>query len=171
MKQMMMAIVLVMVWIGISGCSESNIGDLKISAEDKEIKSSLLSNPTSEPSSNSEESEFKFAFEQEASKNIQYLKVGETVTLDFGDNEPDTISLKDSVLNKSGDYQFSSRETLKVSLKIEDGKYNFRINKHMASALSSFYEENKKDYRGFSLTAAWGEEEYRYAFVLQTDAY
>ncbi len=75
MKQMMMAIILVMVWIGISGCSESNIGDLKISAEDKEIKSSLLSNPTSEPSSNSEESEFKFAFEQEASKNIQYLKV------------------------------------------------------------------------------------------------
>lgn len=171
MKQTLISILLVMVWLGISGCAESNIGVLKVRSGENEIKTSLLSTPKSESSTNSEESEFRFAFEQEASNNIQYLKVGETITLDFGDSQPDTISIKDSVLNKSGDYQYPSKLSIEVPLTKENGKYNFKINKHMTSLLSSFFEENKKDYRGFSITATWGEEEFRYAFVVQTDAF
>lgn len=174
-EKMMLSILLIVSLIGISGCAESNIGDLKISAGDQEIKSTTLSNTKlanakSDLSSNAEASGFEFAFEQDAVKNIQYLKNGEIITLDFGDSEPDNVSLEDSVLNKSGAYQFSSRETLEVPITKEDGKYSFTIEKHMASSLSSFYEENKKDYRGFSITASWGEKEYRYAFVIQADA-
>ncbi|MEK4104169.1 MULTISPECIES: hypothetical protein [Paenibacillus] len=170
MKKMMLSILLIVSLIGISGCAESNIGDLKISAGDQEIKSTTLSNTKSDSSSNAEASGFEFSFEQDAVKNIQYLKNGEIITLDFGDSEPDNVSLEDSVLNKSGAYQFSSRETLEVPITKKDGKYSFTIEKHMASSLSSFYEENKKDYRGFSITASWGEKEYRYAFVIQADA-
>lgn len=161
--------------VGISGCAEGTTGDLKVSAGEHKIKSIRLNNPknesfsTSESSPNSEKSEFGFAFKQEASMDIQYLKVGDVVTLNFGHNKPDTISLKDSVLNQNGDVKYSYRETLEVPLRKEHGKYKFTINKHIASYLDSSHIENKKVYRGFSLTATWGEEEYRYAFVVKTD--
>lgn len=171
MKQMLMIILLMISLIGVSGCAESNIGDLKIRAGKEEIKSTTFSNSKSDSSANTAESEFEFAFEQNAVKDIKYLKKGEIITLDFGNSEPDTISVKDSVLNKSGAYQFSYRETIEVPLSKEEGKYSFTVDKHWASALSSFYEENKKDYRGFSITASWGQKEYSYAFVIQADAY
>lgn len=62
---------------------------------------------------------------------------------------------------------YSNREIINIPVELKGDKCSFEIKKHFASALSSFYVENKIDIRGFRINASWGENECEYAFIIR----
>lgn len=112
---------------------------------------------------------FKFAFRQSA-KSIKYLKPGQKVTLSFANHPPDTIAMKNSVLNSNGEIRYNERVTMDVPLSKNNKEYYFIVQTHMASALSSYYEKNQKDFIGYAATMTWGKIAYVAVFVIKTDA-
>ncbi len=114
---------------------------------------------------------FKYAFEVEKLDDIKYVDIGEKVHIDFGNNPPDKFVIKDHLLNNEGMLMYSSKEILDIPVSGDNHKDYFVVNKHFASALSSYYEKNKKDYRGIAIIATKGETEIVYKFVIKTDAF
>lgn len=147
------------------------IPDMSVMIGKEKIKCSTLKN-TIKNSLNDKQDLFKFAFKKNDLKNIKYIKIGSNVILDFGDNPPDKISIKDVLLNSSGEYMYAEhvdKLTTEIPFMKENGKYSFTIGVNIASQFSSYYEENETIFRGYLITAYWDKREYQYAFVIKTN--
>lgn len=112
---------------------------------------------------------FTFAFRSGADYKVEYVPVGETVTLDFGSRGPSSVVVSDILLDPSGVPMYSDKEVVDTPLASKDATYSFLLERHPASDLSSRYSEDAKAYRGFAITAHWGEEAHDYFFVIMTD--
>lgn len=102
---------------------------------------------------------------------IPYIELGSKATISFINNPPREFSISDIIIDENGRQRYTSKEIMNIPIKLKDGKGSFKIKKHMASGLSSYYVEGKTDIRGFRLTAAWGENECEYAFIIRTDSF
>lgn len=111
---------------------------------------------------------FEFAFVGEAFNDIRYVEIGEKVYLDFGDNPPDEFIVKDYLLDSKGKIMYTEKEVMDIPINGENEKYYFVVNKHIASALSSYYEKNKKEYRGINIITTEKGIEKSYLFVIKT---
>ena len=116
---------------------------------------------------------FEDKFEKGNDDNIEYIDIGKKVVLDFGDRIPEKVVVYDHLLNSEGKIMYTEKEISEVTVTEENNKYYFEVPYNMASLLSSYYEENKKDFRGFKVIASWswGDTEELYAFVIKSDAY
>lgn len=112
---------------------------------------------------------FKIAFGQ-PSKNIKYIKPGRKITINFANNPPDKISMKNSVLNSNGEIMYTERETMDVPLSKANNEYYFNVQTHMASLYNCSYDTNRKDFIGYVAEMTWGEISYVSVFVIKTDA-
>ncbi|MBZ9686689.1 hypothetical protein G9F72_010170 [Clostridium estertheticum] len=170
-KKVFIIMLLTMIFIGIFGCVKNDkIPSIRVTIDKEKINCITLKD-TANGSSNYKNDIFKFAFEENASVDIKYIKIGSVVILDFGDNPPNKISIKDSLLNANGEHLNPDKLTVEVPYTVENGKYSFTVQKNMASLLSSFYEENKTDFRGYMITSYWDKSEYEHAFVIKADSY
>ncbi|MNI08285.1 hypothetical protein D3C73_613150 [compost metagenome] len=102
---------------------------------------------------------------------IPYVKIGEVVTINFGDIPADNYVLYDYVLNEDGTIKYSSLATETVSIQVSNNVGTFKLNENLSSKFSS----NSKDYepgnllRGFLLITTSGDKQVEYAFVIKSD--
>jgi hypothetical protein len=101
-------------------------------------------------------------------KDIPAFEIGSIVDITFESNPPDEFTVSDILIDEKGRQIYTYKEIIDIPVKLNNGKCSFKIEKHPASLLSSQYEPNKKDIRGFRMIASWGENECEYAFVIKT---
>ncbi len=99
---------------------------------------------------------------------IPVFENGSVAEIIFTNNPPDEFIVMDMLINEDGNQIYTDKEIKNIPFESNDGKYSFGIDYHFASSLSSFYEPEKTDIRGFRMIASWGEDECEYAFVIKT---
>jgi hypothetical protein len=117
------------------------------------------------------EDTFKTILKKDSKSEIPYIEIGNTETISFTKNPPMKFTIKDILIDENGNQSYSHKETINIPVEVKGGKVSFKINKHFASALSSYYVEGKTDIRGFRMIASWGENECEYAFIIRTDSF
>lgn len=92
------------------------------------------------------------------------------VALDFGKCIPDSIQVKDAMLEENGKIRYGSKLVMDREVEIMDNsRIRFGLTQHMAYYLSSYSGDYEKDwYRIFHVICTWGEKEAVYTFVLNT---
>jgi hypothetical protein len=143
--------------------------EIAITIGDKKIEYFVAKNEWDNAKYDREDT-FKSILKEVKEEEIPYINIGETVTINFRSNSPKEFIVYDILIAKNGNQIFTNLKE-NVAYKKNKGNYSFEIKKNMASVLSSYYEENKKDIRGFRMIAKWGQDECEYAFVIKTDAY
>lgn len=105
------------------------------------------------------------------SSDIPYFHLGDMISIQFKKNEPDEITVMESILTAGGDYKYSDRTEKKVVLNQEDKIYSFQLEPNTASYLSSDLSDydQGKSIRGFRIVCSWGANECEYGFILRTD--
>lgn len=101
-------------------------------------------------------------------KEIPDIEIGNVAEIIFKSNPPDEFTVSDILINKSGGQKYPEKLTNKIPVQLNQGKYSFEIGLNLASMLSSQYNPEKRDLRGFRMIASWGENECEYAFVINT---
>ncbi len=100
-----------------------------------------------------------------------YIEIGSTAEIAFHGTMPDHFTVTDILIDETGNRVYDKKVDSTVPVTAANQKYTFPITKNWASLLSSQYVDNKKDLRGYRMTASWGANECEYAFIIQTDAY
>jgi hypothetical protein len=116
------------------------------------------------------EDTFKTILKKVSISELPYIEIGNTVTISFKNNPPSKFNIMDILVDENGKQRDSNKEIVTIPVKLKDGKVSFKIEKHLASDLSSYYIEGKTDIRGFRMIATWGENECEYAFIIRTDS-
>lgn len=167
-KRVLISMLFIVTFIGVLGCVKNDkMPEVSLTVEGEKINYITVKHTANDSPNNI----FKLVFEKNDSAEIKYIKNCSVVFLDFGNNPPDKISIKDRLLWVNGDYLYPDKLTVEVPFTKENGKYSFIVQKNMASLLSSFYKENKTDFRGYNIITYWGENEYEHAFVIKADSY
>ncbi|OKP87766.1 hypothetical protein A3844_10190 [Paenibacillus helianthi] len=169
-KKILLNIFLLSMFITFSGCDDSHTGIVEIMGGKEKIEFKTLNNTEKGSSLNDTKKIFLFAFEGGNSKKIKFLKSGDEISLDFGSNPPDKLSISDGLINSNGDYLYTPKEIVEVPYVKKKGIYSFKLETHIASRLSSYYKKDKTVFRGFIIDAFWGNGEYKYAFVIESNA-
>src|ERR1035437_1515111 len=150
MKRQLIFILFIMFVIGMTGCvKEDKISGIKITIGKQDIKYITVNN-NENSSLNDKKDTFKYAFESNALKDIQYIKIGEKVTLDFENNIPDKIIIKDILLDSNGNYMYSGKLIADIPCIKQNNKYIFTVDINMASVLSSLMKHII--FRGYKIT-------------------
>lgn len=114
------------------------------------------------------EDTFQTILRKDSGIEIPYIEIGEIATIDFKDNIPTDLKIKDILIDANGEQIYNDEVIIDVPIVKQGGKYSFEIEQHMASYLSSSYEEGKPYFRGFRVIPTWGENECEYGFVIET---
>ena len=111
---------------------------------------------------------FKPIFDKNTSQVIKHIEIGEKVTLDFGGNPPDKISIKDILLKSNGDFLFDEKFTKEVPFTREKNKYYFTVEQNYSSGFVQT-QGQKTITRGYVIDSYWKNVKHSYAFVIETD--
>lgn len=169
-KKIIMNMLLGSLLVAFTGCDGSPKSSVTILGGKETIKYATLNSDQKDSLSDQKASPFSFAFAGENISDIQYLNIGEEISIDFESNPPDALSISDGLIDANGDYLYTSKEITDVPYVAKKGVYSFNLDTHIASALSSYYEKDKKEFRGFIINASWEKQEKKYAFVIQSNA-
>lgn len=118
------------------------------------------------------ENTFETIMKEESKIEIPYIKSGTIIEIKVKGRVPDTVELRDSVLNESGVIKYTTREDITIPFTFSNRKGAFMLEMNPAVFLSS----NSEDYlpgktiRGFRLTCSWGDNQCEYGFIIRTDA-
>ena len=115
---------------------------------------------------------FQTIMKEDSGTEILYVKLWETILIEFKENAPKKTKLYDKLLKPDGSNKYEDKITMKLPVKFVDGKSSFKLESQMASQLSSYSKdyEDGNTLRGFRLICTWGENECEYVFVIRTDA-
>ena len=139
MKRVFLLCLVFLSLTGITGCTAEKKNDtLTITSGNQNIKYS-----TYDESYLDNKDIFKPFFNQ--SEDIKYIKRGEKVELDFGSNQPDTITIYDALLSKNGDIMYGDKPLSSVQIQYikEKNNYTFTVNTNAAALLSSSLKYNQ----------------------------
>jgi hypothetical protein len=173
-KRVIKFICIVILSILAAGCEFQRVPqeppDLTVTIGDKEVQYVCAKNKWNGAVYDREDT-FKSILKKGSGNEIPFIEIGETAVIDFKKLPPDQFTIYDILVNEKGEQIYTDRERVKIPVELKHGRCTFKIEKNLASGLSSFYVENKKDIRGFRMLASWGNNECEYAFVIKTDAY
>ena len=168
MKKFIFLIVLIMVLtFFIAGCT-STVEEppaISVSIDNKEIEYVSAKNKWN-GSVYDREDTFVTILKEE--KDIPIFINGSIAEITFKSNPPDEFKIMDILIDEKGRQIYTDKEIINIPVELNNGKCSFEIEKHLASFLSSYYEPEKKDIRGFRMIASWGENECEYAFIIKT---
>jgi hypothetical protein len=102
------------------------------------------------------------------SKDIPYIDIGSTAKVVFKSNPPDELKIVDLLIDEEGKQIYTDKEIMEVPVSLNVDTYSFKIDKNMASMLSSKYEPDKMILRQFNMIASWGDNKCEYVFVIKT---
>lgn len=160
-------LILAAVFMGCSSKSIQEPPELSINIRDKEIEYISAKNKWNGYVYDREDSFVTLLMKQ---KDIPIFEHGSVVEIAFESNPPDKFTVADILVNENGHQIYTEKEIKYIPVELNDGKCSFIIEKHFASYLSSSYEPDKIDIRGFRMIASWGENECEYAFVIKTNS-
>lgn len=150
------------------GCSSNSMNEppeLEITINDKEVEYISALNKWDGNIYDREDTFITITKEQ---KDIPVFENGSIVEIAFKGNPPDKFTVSDILIHENGRQIYTDKEIKNIPVVLYGDKYSFKIEEHFASLLSSYFEPNKKDIRGFRMIASWGENECEYAFVIKT---
>jgi len=160
-------ILLTLFLVGCSSNSMKEPPELVIKIGDKEIEYISAKNKWNGSIYDREDTFVTILKEQE---DIPFFENSSIVEIAFKSNPPDKFTVSEILIDKNGRQIYTNKEIKNVPVELVGGKYVIEIEYHFASALSSYYEPNKQELRGFRMIASWGENECEYAFVIKTDS-
>lgn len=153
-----------------SACSSEEDSNASLIATHNETEVPIASRPTE--SNATEDTQLFQRILQESDRTIPYVKLGETIRLNFGDQAPQSFELSDYLLGEEGTLKY--RKAIRnIEMDIHDGIGDLVLDENGFAALSS----NSKDYepgatlRGFRMICNWKDHTQEYAFVIRTDAF
>lgn len=114
------------------------------------------------------EDTFKTIMKEGSGIEVPSVEIGNTVGISFKSNPPHKFTISDILIDEKGEQIYTDKEIKIIPVELKNNKCSFKIDEHFASALSSTYEENKVDIRGYRMIATWGNNECEYAFVIKT---
>ena len=94
------------------------------------------------------------------------------VTIPSNSAEPDTIVVKDILINEDGSPKYDEKAAVnELSATLEDNIITFSLDNHWASGLSSDSEDYKEGavWRCFEITCTWDENVCVYSFCVRTN--
>lgn len=151
------------------GCSSTgNVKEppeISISAGDKSLDYVVAKNKWDGSIYDREDTFISILKEQ---KEIPVFENNSVVEISFKSKLPDKFTVADILIDENGKQLYTDKEIKNVQAELKDGKYYFAIEPHFASSLSSYYDPEKKEIRGFRMTASWGGNECEYAFLIKT---
>ncbi|WP_058301229.1 hypothetical protein [Gorillibacterium timonense] len=157
---------LAIVFAIIGGCSKPEPKMEVTITSGKKVIGYQVQKTVSSEKNESRQDVFSFAFDP--SYTIEPIKTSETIVLDFGDNPPDRITGKDSLVGPDGHYLYDERTTTSIPFQEDGNRYTFEVQTHKWSGLSSLFK--KDDDRGIEVEATWKKTAYTYFFVIRTDS-
>ncbi len=92
------------------------------------------------------------------------------IVINFGDSIPDTIKVKDAMMQESGGIRYGSKQVMDREVEIlDDSRVQLALMQHMSYYLSSNSLDYEKNwYRLFHVVCTWGDKEAVYTFVINT---
>lgn len=166
-KLLFAVILMTLVLVGCSSNSMKEPPELVINIGDKVIEYISAKNKWNGSIYDREDTFVTILKEQ---KDIPVFENDSIVEISFKSNPPGKFTVSDILIDKNGQQIYTDKEIKNIPVELVDSKYVFEIENHFASALSSYYEPNKQELRGFRMIASWGENECEYAFVIKTDS-
>lgn len=166
-KIIFIALMLIFILI-LAGCSSNSMQEppqISIIIEGKEIEYASAKNKWDGSVYDREDTFVTILKEQ---KDIPIIENGSVAEITFKSNPPEKFIVMDILIDESGRQIYTDKLIKNIPVELINGKCSFKIEKNLASSLSSHYEPNKKDIRGFRMIASWGENESEYAFVIKT---
>lgn len=166
MKHLFMVILcmlLLALFIVLTGCSGKDEHSLSVRLDDKIIKSVRLDD-------DDRNDVFKSSFKSDNLDNSLFVEFGKKIYLDFGDSMPDRVVIQDIILNTDGEYMYNERASRVINCESDENGFYFVVDKNPASGFSSVLEEGGKDLRGFIVRASWDGDELIYGFVIKTES-
>lgn len=119
---------------------------------------------------NSYDREDTFVTILKGQKDIPVIDIGSIAEIYFEGEIPDEFTVTDIIIDENGRPIYTDKEIKNIPVVLHGDKYyTFEIQEHFASSLSSYYEQDKKDLRGFRMIASWGDNECEYAFVIKAN--
>lgn len=112
-----------------------------------------------------------FTAASDPASDIPYVKLREKIKLDFGSALPDRLTLKDRVIDDDGTFLYLDQLTTVLTPTVEEDCYVFLLDVNATSLLHAQMGSFRTQFRGFELTATWGDKEETFAFVVQTKAH
>ena len=155
----------------IAGCSSLSFiqepPELTISVGDKQLDYVAAKNKWN---GNIYDREDTFVSILKEQNEIPIFENGSIAEISFKSNPPDKFTISDILIDENGRQIYTDKEIKNIPVELNNGRCSFEIEYHFASSLSSYYEPNKKEIRGFRMIASWGENECEYAFIIKTFA-
>lgn len=111
---------------------------------------------------------FKNILKEGSEIEPQYIVFGEIATINFKNNPPDKFTISDILLDIQGDKKYLT-PIISLPIELKEGKCSFEIKKNIETELDSYWAPNMTYFRGFRMTASWGENQCEYAFIIKTD--
>jgi hypothetical protein len=172
MRKFMLSFICIVISIFSVGCSLSNSPneppEITITVGDEKINYVFAKNQWN-GSVYDRESTFVTILKELPESDIPYFENGSIVEIVFESDPPNEFLVSDT-LDETGSPIYTDKVIKNIPVKLTNGKCQFEIEHHFASALSSYYVPDKKGIRGFRLIASWGENECEYAFVIKTES-
>ncbi len=156
-------ILLLVLCLASTGCTFTGNKKLNVRLDDKIIKSVRLDDAD-------RYDVFKSSFNSDDLDNSLLVEFGKKIYLDFGDSMPDRVVIQDSILTPTGEYMYNEMSTIVFNCGRDENGFYFVVDKNLASAFSSVFEEGRNDLRGFMIRASLGNDEIIYGFVIKTKA-
>lgn len=163
-------LLILLIIISIMGCNQKTPKEppgILITIGDKEIEYVIGKNKWDGAIFDREDT-FQTILRKDSGIEIPFIEIGEIGTIDFKENIPTDLKIWDVLIDENGEKIYNDEVIMDVPIVIQGGKYSFEIEQHMASYLSSLYEEGKSYFRGFRVITAWDENECEYGFVIET---
>ncbi|GAB6926537.1 hypothetical protein JCM10914A_05200 [Paenibacillus sp. JCM 10914] len=109
---------------------------------------------------------------KESEHAIPYIRLGDTIELDFGNHTPTTCEITDYLLGVDGTLKYRNTIT-DVDIEILNGRGSFVLDENWAVSLSSQFRdyETGATLRGFKIICNWKDRTQEYALVARTDAF
>jgi hypothetical protein len=159
-------LLIVLTLISITGCDTVEKGELlDISLNGEDIKFEKI-----EDSINKEGFDYKSLFETyfiKTKNEVEDISGGQ-VYMDFS-VKPDELIIKDILLDSNGSMLYSSREIMEMPYYFTGDSASFIMNAHPASLLGLEYAGREEEYRGYLISAKWGNVEKSYCFAVKNN--
>lgn len=144
------------------GCSESLAERKMIITADKEIIDNVIMGK--------DENHEKIFVDYVNGGKVREVKLGDKIELNFGEEIPDYIVIKEWVLSEKGEIIYKDKVVRNRDYyDTGDGSYYFTINEDLLAAINTDSEEVDGIYRGIRIVASWAFDRESYVLVCKTN--
>lgn len=148
---------------------DGNTNEIIIKSGEKNI--TVTVNPSNENNSDDSDTRVFQSIIKDTNLTIPYVKLGETIQIDFKNEVTSTYQLKDYILREDGTPKYEKPTIVTTDIEFNKGVGTFVLSENIWVYLSSNFADYEpgKTIRGFLLVCNNKDNEKEYAFIIRTD--